>query len=321
MIAYIQFPSWLNPEVIPGIPIRWYGLMYLVAFVIAFRLLRKQMNDNGIRNSDDEAAQMITWGIVGLLLGARIFATLVYDDTAKFLTHPWLIFWPFDEHNHFTGFQGMSYHGGVIGGVIGLLLYSIKKKQSFFKNADMMVTSVPFGYFFGRIGNFINGELYGRVTTSPIGVLFPYAERFQTKEKWVRNVMDATGLNVVSSGTVNLPRHPSQLYEAFFEGLALGLLMWFVFRKMRLNLGIRTGLYFAGYGAIRFIIEYFREPDKNMGFILSLSEEDNPIYLLNSFLDFSMGQLLCYIMIVAGALIILFCTLTSPKDCRKHRSV
>ena len=320
MIAYIPFPDWLHPEIIPGIPIRWYGLMYLVAFIIAFFLLRRQMKENEIKNNRDESISLITWGIIGLLLGARIFATLVYDDTVKFLTHPWLIFWPFDEHNHFTGFQGMSYHGGVIGGTIGLLLYSIKKKQSFLKNADMMVTAIPFGYFFGRIGNFINGELYGRVTASSLGVLFPYAERFPAKENWVRNIMDATGLNIVSGGMVNLPRHPSQLYEAFFEGFVLGLAMWFVFRKMRLKPGVRVGLYLAGYGIIRFVIEYFREPDENMGFILKLSGQDNPIYLLNSFLDFSTGQLLCSIMIAIGVLIILFCTLTSPKDCRKHHS-
>ncbi len=263
MMAYIQYPEWLHPEIIPGFPVRWYGLMYLVAFVIAFFLLRKQMAERDIPSPNDEAMNLITWGIIGLLLGARIFATIVYDDTVLYLTHPWLIFWPFDSHMHFTGFQGMSYHGGVIGGALGVLFYSIRHKQSFFANADMMVTAIPFGYFFGRIGNFINAELYGRVTDSPIGMMFPGQDQ---------------------------PRHPSQLYEAFFEGLFLGILMWFVFRKMKLKDGVRTGLYLFCYGFIRFFIEYFREPDADLGFIL---------------LNFTMGQLLCLLMMMIGVSFIL----------------
>jgi phosphatidylglycerol:prolipoprotein diacylglycerol transferase len=164
---------------------------------------------------------------------------------------------------HFTGFQGMSFHGGVIGGGLGVLFYSIKHKQSFWTNADMMVTAIPFGYSFGRIGNFINAELYGRVTTSPLGMIFPGQ---------------------------NQPRHPSQLYEAFFEGFVLGILMWFVFRKMKLKDGVRVGLYLFCYGLIRFFIEYFREPDADLGFVL---------------LNFTMGQVLCLLMMLFGGLFII----------------
>ena len=114
-----------------------------------------------------------------------------------------------------------------------------------------------------RIGNFINAELYGRVTESPIGMMFPGQDQ---------------------------PRHPSQLYEAFFEGLFLGILMWFVFRKMKLKDGVRTGLYLFCYGFIRFFIEYFREPDADLGFIL---------------LNFTMGQLLCLLMMMIGVSFIL----------------
>ena len=263
MIAYIQYPEWLHPEIIPGFPVRWYGLMYLVAFVIAYFLLRKQMAERDIPSPNDEAMNLITWGIIGLLLGARIFATIVYDDTVQYLTHPWLIFWPFDSRMHFTGFQGMSYHGGVIGGGLGVLFYSIRHRQSFWSNSDMMVTAIPFGYFFGRIGNFINAELYGRVTDSPVGMMFPGQSQ---------------------------PRHPSQLYEAFFEGFILGILMWFVFRKMKLKNGVRTGLYLLCYGLIRFFIEFFREPDEDLGFIL---------------LNLTMGQVLCLLMMIFGALFIL----------------
>ena len=263
MIAYIQYPEWIRPEIIPGLPIRWYGLMYLVAFVIAYFLLAKQMAERNIPQPKEEAVNLATWGIVGLLLGARIFATLVYDDTVLYLTHPWLIFWPFDSHMHFTGLMGMSFHGGVIGCSLGTYFYSAKHKQSCWANTDMLVTAIPFGYFFGRLGNFINAELYGRVTTAPIGMMFPGHSQ---------------------------PRHPSQLYEAFFEGIFLGILMWFVFRKMKLNVGVRTGLFLFCYGIIRFVIEYFREPDANLGFV---------------FLNFTMGQVLCLLMMIFGTAIIL----------------
>ena len=116
--------------------------------------------------------------------------------------------------------------------------------------------------------------------------------------------MEKTGANVVAGGLVNLPRHPSQLYEAAFEGIVLGLVLWFVFRRLRLRTGVMTGLYLLGYGLIRFVIEYFREPDAELGFILSLSGENNPIWLCSSVLDFSMGQALCMLMMLSGTILI-----------------
>ncbi|MCQ2603632.1 MAG: prolipoprotein diacylglyceryl transferase, partial [Spirochaetia bacterium] len=177
---------------------------------------------------------------------------------------------------------------------------------SFWQNTDLIVTAIPFGYFFGRLGNFINGELYGRVTDSGIGMIFPYAERFSIKEQWVSDIVSRLDIPVSTSGMANLPRYPSQLFEAFFEGIVLGIIMWIIFKKVHdLRPGTRTGIYLAGYGIIRFFIEYFREPDADLGFILKLSGQDNPIYLLNSLLDFSMGQLLCTLMILTGVLVIL----------------
>lgn len=306
MIAFIQYPSWISPEIIPGFPIRWYGLMYLCAFITAFFLFRKQTIEKNLSWNTDAITNLFTWSILGLLLGARIFAALVYDKSGKYWHNPLLIFWPFDEHFKFIGFQGMSYHGALIGTVTGFILFCKKYKFSIPQTGDMIATAVPFGYFFGRIGNFINGELYGRVTSSPIGIVFPYAEKFSIKKQWVADIAEKTGINIPPTGIVNLPRHPSQLYEAFFEGIFLGILMWFVFRKMKLKEGTKIGIYLTGYGIIRFFIEYLREPDPDIGFILKLSGKNNPVYLLNSLLDFSIGQLLCSAMIIAGLFLIWF---------------
>lgn len=302
-MLYINFPDWLRPEIIPGFPVRWYGLMYLFAFFTAYLLFRKQIKDNALDWSKDEVSSLFTWGIAGLLLGARLFATLVYDRTGRYLENPLLIFWPFDGDFSFVGFQGMSYHGGLIGVVIGIILFCRRKNKSILQTTDLLVAAAPFGYFFGRMGNFINGELYGRVTSCSLGMIFPAAERFPVREEWVAEIMEKTGVSIVSGGLVNLPRHPSQLYEALFEGIVLGLLLWFVFRRFRLKPGVMTGLYLIGYGLVRFIIEYFREPDEELGFILSLSGENNPIWLCTSFLDFSMGQALCLLMILAGTVL------------------
>lgn len=303
-MLYIDFPSWLHPEIIPGFPVRWYGLMYLFAFVIAYILFRVQIREKKLDWNKDEVSSLFTWGILGLLLGARLFATLVYDRTGRYLENPLLIFWPFDESFSFVGFQGMSYHGGLIGVVIGIILFCKRKNKSILQTTDLLVAAIPFGYFFGRMGNFINGELYGRVTAGSFGMIFPFAERFPVKESWVAEIMEKTGANVVAGGLVNLPRHPSQLYEAAFEGIVLGLVLWFVFRRLRLRTGVMTGLYLLGYGLIRFVIEYFREPDAELGFILSLSGENNPIWLCSSFLDFSMGQALCMLMMLSGTILI-----------------
>ena len=136
MFLYLNYPSWIHPEIIPGFGIlRWYGLMYLVAFAVAFILFRRQAKEGllGEKVSDDDIYGFFWWGIVGLILGARIFSTLVYEPTGKYWRAPWLIFWPFDENMRWTGLQGMSYHGGFIGGVLGVLLWCIKHKKNFFK--------------------------------------------------------------------------------------------------------------------------------------------------------------------------------------------
>lgn len=311
MIFAIQYPSWLHPEVIPGFPfLRWYGLMYLVAFIIAFLLFKVQLKRGELQAalksetaiSEEAVLDFFTWSIFGLLLGARIFATLVYEPTWRYWQRPWLIFWPFSEGHEWTGLQGMSYHGGLIGCIIGGLVWTWKQKQPFLAWADAAVAGIPLGYTFGRIGNFLNGELYGRITASPIGMIFPSVpsyDCFSLKETWVREFAAKAGIAVQEGAQyINLPRHPSQLYEAVFEGLVLWLLVWNMRTKKPFN-GFLLCLYSIGYGTVRFVIEYFRQPDYELGFRFSVTENAH-IYVNRSWLDISTGQVFCFLMIAAG---------------------
>jgi phosphatidylglycerol:prolipoprotein diacylglycerol transferase len=298
MLLTIPFPSWLKPEIIPGLPIRWYGLMYIIAFGGAFLLYRRQVRERNFPMSEDELTALFGWGILGLLLGARIFSTLVYETSDIYRRQPWLIFWPFRD-GKFTGLMGMSYHGGVIGGLIAVVIFSRMKRFSFREIGDMYAASIPLGYTFGRLGNFINAELYGRVTTGPMGMLFPNAAPLPAREAWVREAAAAAGI-AINGPLVNLPRYPSQLYEALFEGVILWALIWF-FRNRKPFKGFLIGLYLAGYGVFRFFIEYFREPDADLGYRIELVKTGlSPAYA-HPPLSFSTGQILSFGMILAGA--------------------
>jgi phosphatidylglycerol:prolipoprotein diacylglycerol transferase len=297
MLLAINFPSWLKPEIIPGLPIRWYGLMYLVAFGIAFLLYRAQVRERNFPMSEDDLSGLFFWGILGLVLGARIFHTLVYEPGDMYRRAPWLIFWPF-RNGQFTGLQGMSYHGGVIGCFLGVLIYSVRRRFDCREIYDMFAASIPLGYTAGRLGNFINAELYGRVTASPLGMIFPGAQ-LPTTQQWVTDMARETGITA-ANGFVNLPRHPSQLYEALFEGVVLWLIMWLMRNKKPFK-GFLLGAYLIGYGFFRFIIEYFREPDADLGYRITLVKNDIPPALFSSPLNFSTGQILCFAMIVLGA--------------------
>ncbi len=306
MPAYIEFPSWIRPTIIPGLPFHWYGMMYLVAFFITYLLVRRQVREQELEYSDDDITDLFFYAIIGLLVGARILATLVYDPTAYYWSKPWMIFWPFDEGMNFTGFQGMSYHGGLIGVILAGLIFAKRRGKNFFDLADLFVAAIPLGYTFGRLGNFINGELWGRVTTSPLGMMFPHAPVFSTRHDWVRRIAEELGISYKEGGFVGLPRHPSQLYEAFFEGIVLWLLLWFVFRPRRKFTGQLLGIYLIGYGAVRFVIEYFREPDIGIGYPLSFAAETEPQALFLSVWNFTTGQILCAGMILLGAAVLYF---------------
>lgn len=314
MPAFIHFPTWLKPEIIPGLPLRWYGLMYLAAFLVTYLLFKYQVRERALKFSDDDVVNYFFWLILSLLLGARIFAVLVYDSALHYITHPWLIFWPFNSQGRFTGLQGMSYHGGVIGVVLGSVIYCRAKKYNWWDMADMTVAGVPLGYTFGRLGNFINGELWGRVTTVKWGMVFPYARRFPAQEEWVRRMAEEAGMDISEAGRyINLPRHPSQLYEALFEGVVLWAVIWFFFRRRNKYNGSLLGIYFVGYGLVRFVIEYFRQPDENMGFPIMLGPADNPTYLLQSPWNFTTGQILCAGMILAGAALLIYVSRRGEK--------
>lgn len=308
MPLFIDYPQWLSPVIIPGLPLRWYGLMYLVAFGIAYMLTTIQLKDErlGVARvvSRDEVVNLFFWMILGLLIGSRVFATTIYDTTGRYLTRPWLIFWPFDEQMNFTGLQGMSYHGGLVGAVIAGIAYCKAKKFDVREMADVIVTAVPLGYTFGRIGNFINGELYGRITARPWGIRFPNAQPVPTSHPAVREIAQQVDIDIAGQSFVNLPRHPSQLYEAALEGVVLWAVMWFVFRNRKPFKGFMIGVYLIGYALARFIAEYFRTPDAGLDFVLQWGPADNPNWLFLSPLNITTGQLLSVLMALAGVIVL-----------------
>ena len=312
MTLYIPYPEWIHPQIFPGVPvlglIRWYGLMYVFAFATAFFIMKRLLKEGALDSSgytatEDDLFGFFATGIVFLLIGARVFSTLVYDTSGLYWKKPWLIFWPFDSQGRFTGLAGMSYHGGFIGGLIGMLFWCIRHKRPPLRWIDAMTIAIPLGYTFGRLGNFLNGELYGRVTAVPWGMVFPGAPQFSASLDWVQDIAAQAGMQIPASGLVNLPRHPSQLYEALFEGVMLWLLLW-VTRKKSPFAGFSSALYTVGYGAARFVIEYFREPDADIGYRITATA-DAPVYLNVSLLNISTGQVLCLFMIAGGLLLML----------------
>jgi phosphatidylglycerol:prolipoprotein diacylglycerol transferase len=273
--------------------------MYIAAFVTAFFLYRTQIKERNFPMNDDELYSLFFKCIIALLIGARIFATLVYETSDIYRREPWLIFWPF-RNGRFTGLQGMSYHGGVIGGVLGVIICSAVKKYDFREIGDMFAASIPLGYTFGRVGNFINGELWGRITASPLGMIFPDATAYPASLDWVREAAEKTGVPIPApDALMNLPRHPSQLYEAFFEGVVLWVIIWLLRNKKPFK-GFLIGLYLFGYGLIRFILEYFREPDIDLGYRFEIVKTSLPQAFYHPALSFSTGQVLCVAMMAAG---------------------
>lgn len=331
---YINYPSWIHPELFPDVPVlgllRWYGLMYIFAFGTAYIILRKLLKEGALESTDkngklvetteDDVFSFIATGIIFLLIGARVFSTLVYDTSGDYWRKPWLIFWPF-KNGKFTGLAGMSYHGGFIGGLLGLIFWCWRHKRPLWKWVDAMSTAIPLGYTFGRIGNFMNAELYGRITTAPWGMVFPTvpkSELFSSKIEWVSAFMEKIGMEAVEGKLVNLPRHPSQLYEAFFEGIVLFLIIWALHKKKPFD-GFSTAIYSFGYGFFRFFIEYFREPDADIGYRIA-ADSNAKLYENTSLLNISTGQILCSIMMVAGISIMVVCWIRSSKSKKVDKS-
>jgi len=258
-----HLPQNIDPVIfeIGSFKLQYYGLMYIVAFAITFFLvLYRVKREDRFKITTDQIKDLTTYIILGLVIGARLGYVLFYN-LSYYLKHPLEIILPFSFANGvtFTGISGMSYHGGLIGVILVSWLYTRKAKLDWWRGVDLYIPAIPLGYTFGRLGNFINGELFGRVTTSSIGMYFPMAAKGEL-------------------------RHPSQLYEAFFEGIFLFAVLWGI-RKVKIPKGAMLALYLIGYGTVRFFIEYFREPDAHIGFV---------------FLSFSMGQILCSLMIAGG---------------------
>jgi len=246
-----HLPEKINPISFSLGPIQvsWYGIMYLVAFAIVYYLVRRRIRTEKLNIPFETVQDFFPWAIVGLLLGARLGDVFIYD-WGYFQNHLSQIFLPFDIFNHwrYIGIYGMSYFGGLVGIVIAFYISCRVKKIPLLEFSDLFVPAVPLAYAFGRLGNFLNGELYGRVTTKPWGMYFP---------------LDITGQL----------RHPSQLYELFLEGILLFLILWSIKNSPFIkggSRGILTAFYLIGYGLARFLAEFFRQPDNNW-FFLSLT--------------------------------------------------
>ena len=269
-----HLPEHMDPVIlqIGSFRLQYYGLMYIVAFAFTYILASHRIRrEDRFRINVDQLQGLMTAMILGLIIGARLGYVIFYNFS-YYLHHPLEVILPFEFSGgiRFTGITGMSYHGGLIGVVVATIIFVRKNRLNFFNMADLIVPCIPLGYTFGRLGNFINGELFGRVTTHPIGMFFPFAP---------------------GPGR----RHPSQLYEAFFEGIVLFLVLWAVKSRVTTR-GAMLALYLMGYGLVRFFIEYARQPDAHLGFV---------------FLSFSMGQLLCLAMILVGSLLLLYLKMQS----------
>lgn len=242
------------------IALRWYGLMYLVGFVAAYYLANKRLHRTNW--SSEQLSDLLFYCFLGAIVGGRIGYVLFYSFSS-FIADPLYLFKIWEG--------GMAFHGGCLGVIVAAYMYARVRKWAFLEVGDFIVPLVPIGLGAGRIGNFINGELWGRTTDVPWAFIFPNA-----------------GME---------PRHPSQLYEFFLEGVVLFLILWFFSKKPR-PAGAVGGMFLLGYGVFRFIVEFYREPDIHIG-----------LYQIG----LSQGQLLCIPMIIAGAGLLYFAYARSTK--------
>ena len=240
------------------IHVRWYGIMYVLGFIGCYFLLQKQERSKQIGLVGAAAQDLIFYLAVGVIVGGRLGYILFYEynDLLAYIKNPLEII--------ATWHGGMSFHGGLIGCVIAGWIFSRRRKMPFTALADSVIVTCPIGLGLGRLGNFINGELLGRPGNVPWAMIFP------------------------AGGPI--PRHPTQLYEALAEGLLLFIIMWSL-RKKPFKDGMMVGFFLIFYGILRFIIEFFKEPDPQIGFLLTY---------------FTMGQILCIAQIAAGVVLIFY---------------
>lgn len=265
----ITYPS-IDPDIVRIGPfaVRWYGMMYLLGFAASYGLVRLQIARRKLSVPGDFVDSFYTFVVLGLIIGARLGYVVFYNPSFYF-QHPLDIFAVWQG--------GMSFHGGLIGSVSAGVWCCKRYHVDPWTMADLVVVTAPIGIGLGRLGNFINAELYGRVTSVPWGMVFP--------------------------GGGALPRHPSQLYEFILEGVVLFLVLWSVKGRMR-HTGVMIGLFLILYGVFRFIVEFFREPDSQLGFIAG---------------PFTMGQLLSGSMVIIGAFLIFLRTRKAPPAGSKSK--
>lgn len=252
----LPFPE-IDPVIIPLGPlaISWYSLSYVVGILLGWRYATHIVRNKELGISAKNIEDYISWAIIGVIIGGRLGYVLLYDPGKYFSA-------PIEILKTYEG--GMSFHGGIFGYIMAAYLFSKKYKISFLSLTDLSAIVCPIALMLGRIANFINAELYGRVTDVPWGVVFP--------------------------GELE-PRHPSQLYEAFCEGLLLLIILRFCASKTSAlaKRGLLSALFLIFYSAFRIIIEFFREPDIQIGFIAG---------------GFTMGQLLCLPMLAVAVILI-----------------
>lgn len=233
--------------------VRWYSLAYMAGILLGWWLIARENAVRPLKNLSKSALDdMVVWAVAGIILGGRLGYVLFYKP--DYYLHN-----PLEILRLWEG--GMSFHGGLLGTITAFYLFCRKHKVRFLGLTDLLACAAPIGLFFGRIANFINGELFGRVTDSPFGMVFPYGGE--------------------------LPRHPSQLYEAGFEGLLLFIVMFTLLKKtgLRESEGRLSGIFLIGYSLARIICEHFREPDVFLGFLYAGT---------------TMGQLLSLPMLIIG---------------------
>ena len=265
--------------------LRWYALSYILGILVAWKLMQilskySSLWPNSLAPIRPSAVEdLMTYMILGIILGGRIGYVVFYQPG-------YYLYNPEDILKVWNG--GMSFHGGFLGVVFGALLYGKKKKSNLLSLGDLIAIASPPGLFFGRLANFINGELWGKPTTSSWGIVFPARDAKLCPSSWVGECT----------------RHPSQLYEAFSEGLLLWVVMlicvfWFKSFKRR---GETMFIFLTGYGLSRAIIEIFREPDAQF---ISTANPNGYLIFISETIGLSMGQILCLPMIIIGIMSLL----------------
>lgn len=212
--------------------IRWYALAYLAGFLLGWRYCLRLAAKADDRPNKDDIDDFLTWAVIGVIIGGRLGYVLFYQP-GYYLENP------LEALKIWNG--GMSFHGGVLGVIAAMIGFAKLKGIKIFKLSDLVCAAAPIGLFFGRIANFINGELYGTITGTTRGIVFP-------------------------GGGIS-PRHPSQLYEALLEGIVLFVLLWLLARSPNVKTGTVTGVFLLGYGVFRMLVEFVREPDAYLGLI------------------------------------------------------